>query len=116
LDIIRLVKIHLYETDSGSSPIKKFIDKLPKQDQARFVEIFEEIENHGLTAIRVVFKPLEGKLWEIKFKTPNSGYRILYVLVEQEMMIWLHAFTKKTQKTPTKELDIARKRLKEVLK
>src|SRR5687768_17419132 len=110
------MKIYLFETSTGNSPIKKFIDKLPKADQARFVEIFEEIEKHGLSAVRVIFKPLEGKLWEIKLKAPNAGYRVLYVLMERDMMIWLHAFSKKTQKTPLTELEIARKRLKEVLK
>lgn len=110
------MKIYLYETNAGNSPIKKFIDKLPKSDQARFTEVFEEIEANGLSAIRVIFKPIEGKLWEIKFKAPNAGYRILYVLLEQDMMVWLHAFSKKTQKTPLTELETARKRLKDVLK
>ena len=110
------MKIYLYETDSGNSPIKKFIDKLPESDQARFIEVFEEVEESGLGAVRVIFKPIEGKLWEIKFRAPTAGYRVLYVLVEQDMMIWLHAFSKKTQKTPVKELKVARKRLKDVLK
>jgi phage-related protein len=110
------MKIYFYETDSGNSPIKKFIDKLPEKDQARFMEVFDEIETNGLSAIRVTFKPLDGKLWEIKFKAANSGYRILYVLLEQDMMVWLHSFSKKTQKTPPKELKIARKRMKDVLK
>jgi phage-related protein len=71
---------------------------------------------NGLSASRVIFKPLEGKLWEIKFNSPTSGYRVLYVMLEKDLMVWLHAFCKKTQKTPKQELDLARKRLKEVLK
>ena len=62
------MKIYLYETSSGNSPIKKFIDKLSDEDQARFIEVFEEIEANGFSAIRVIFKPIEGKLWEVKFK------------------------------------------------
>ena len=116
LDIIAMMKIYFYETGAGNSPLKKFIDKLPEKDQARFNEVFNEIEVHGLNASRLIFKPIEGKLWEIKFKSESKGYRILYVLVEQDMMIWLHAFVKKTQKTPINELKVARQRLKEVLK
>ena len=116
LGIIMQMKIYLYETEAGNSPIKKFIDKLAKDDQARFIEVFDAIEEHGFAATRVTFKPIEGKLWEIKFKSPRAGYRVLYVLLEQDMMVWLHAFSKKTQKTPLTELNIARKRLKEVLK
>jgi phage-related protein len=110
------MRIYFYETGAGNSPLKKFIDKLPEKDQARFNEVFNEIEAHGLNASRLIFKPIEGKLWEIKFKSESKGYRILYVLVEQDMMIWLHAFVKKTQKTPVNELKVARQRLKEVLK
>jgi hypothetical protein len=59
--------IYFYETPNGNSPIKKFIDDLTVADQARFVEVIDEIEKNGLSAARVVFKPIEGKLWEIKF-------------------------------------------------
>jgi phage-related protein len=63
-------------------PNQKLVDKLTEKDQARFNEVFNEIETHGLNASRLIFKPIEGKLWEIKFKSEGKGYRILYVLVE----------------------------------
>lgn len=110
------MKIFFYETPNGKSPIKKLIDGLPNIEQARFLEVIDEIENNGLSASRIIFKPLEGKLWEIKFSSPTLGYRVLYVLLEKALMVWLHAFAKKTQKTPIKELDLARKRLKEILR
>ncbi len=46
---------------------------------------------------------------------PGGGFRIAYVIVEADIMVWLHAFKKKTQKTPTCNLEIAEKRMKEVL-
>jgi phage-related protein len=116
LGIIKSMKVYFYETAAGSSPIKKFIDGLPKQDQARFFEVIAEVELHRLAATRMVFKPMEGKLWEIKFRAANSGYRVFYVLLEKDMMIWLHAFSKKSQKTPPQELEMARKRLKALLR
>lgn len=109
------MRIYFYETGTGNSPIRRFIDGLPKEDQARFLEVIDEIEEKGLDATRVQLKPIEGKLWEIKFRSVRAGYRVFYILMERERMIWLHAFSKRTQKTPHKELDIARKRMKEVL-
>lgn len=109
------MKIYFFETTPGKSPIKKYIDALPKADQARFFEVIDEIEENGLSAVRVIFKPIEGKLWEIKFKGRSSSYRIFYCLIEKEAMVWLHAFSKKTQKTPPKEIEVAVKRMKEVL-
>lgn len=113
--MICIMRVFFYEKSSGKSPIKKFIDGLPKVDQARFLEVIDEISENGLSASRVVFKPIEGKLWEIKFRSEKSGYRVFYVMLEKDLMVWLHAFNKKTQKTPKKELDVARKRLKEIL-
>ena len=109
------MRLYFYETSTGNSPIKRYIDDLPKEDQARFLEVIDEIETEGLNATRVIFKPIEGKLWEIKFRSVRAGYRVFYILLEKDLMVWLHAFSKKTQKTPQKELDIARKRMKEVL-
>jgi len=58
---------------------------------------------------------LRGKLWEIKFKSKGGGYRVIYVMVEQDSMLWLHAFKKDSQKTPPEELELAERRMKEVL-
>ena len=38
-----------------------------------------------------------------------------YVVVETETMVWLHAFKNKTQKIPIEDLELAEKRMKEVL-
>ena len=109
------MKIELYQSKRGSSPIEDFISDLPKGDQARFADVFEGIEKYGLDCPRVQFKPLSGKLWEIKFNAPGGGYRIAYVIVASQTMIWLHVFKKTTQKTPLNDLDLAEKRMKEVL-
>jgi phage-related protein len=115
LAILGLVKVAFYETASGRSPLEDFIKDLPKADQARFADVFDGIEKYGLGCPRVQFRQLRGKLWEVKFNTPSGGYRIGYVVVEADTMVWLHAFKKKTQKTPSGDLEIAEKRMKEVL-
>jgi len=51
----------------------------------------------------------------MKFSAPGGGYRAAYVMVSGEEMVWLHAFRKSTQKTPQKDLDMAEKRMKEIL-
>ena len=81
----------------------------------RFLEVLTEVESCGLDAARMIFKPIEGKIWEIKFRSVSGGFRVLYVLLTKETMVWLHAFQKKTQKTPAKDLKLAFSRMKEVL-
>jgi phage-related protein len=109
------MKVDFYMTASGRSPIEDFIKGLSAADQARFADVYTGIVAHGLSCPRVIFKPLTGKLWEIKFTGKGGKYRIAYVVVVGDRMIWLHAFKKKTQKTPQNDLEIAEKRMKEVL-
>ena len=109
------MKIEFYETSSGRSPVTEFIDKQPKREQAIILAVLENICTYGFGAKGATFKQLEGKLWEIKIKTPAGGYRLLYVTIEAHLIYILHAFKKKTQKTPIKELAVARKRLKDIL-
>jgi phage-related protein len=96
--------------------VEEFIRGLSKQDQARFVELFEGIEEFGLAYPRAGFRQLDGKLWEIKFVAPGGGYRIAYVLLKQDSMVWLHVFKKKSQKTSRADLQKALKRAGEVLR
>ena len=71
------MRVYYYKTASGRSPVTDYIDGLPEGDQARFFEVLEEIERHGLEAARIILKPLQGKLWKIKFSAVGGGYRIL---------------------------------------
>ena len=55
-------------------------------------------------------------LFEIRVRANEGiGRAFFYVLINQEIVI-LHEFIKKTNKTPHKELEIARGRLKELRK
>lgn len=109
------MRVAFYTTQSGRSPVEDFIDSLSKADQARFRDVFDGIQSSGLDGARVQFRQLRGKLWEIKFTAPSSGYRIAYVFVQKDVMVWLYAFKKTTQKTPVRDLDIAEKRMQEIL-
>ncbi len=59
-------------------------------------------------------KHLEGKLWEMRMKGRDGIARAVYVTASAERVVVVHAFVKKTQKTPRRALEIARMRAKEV--
>ena len=109
------MKVKFYESISGRSPVEEFIASLSTEDQVRFFDVVVGIELEGLEYRRVVFRHLRAKLWEIKFQAPSGGYRIMYVVLQGDLMIWLHAFKKKSQKTPLDDLRLAERRMKEVL-
>ncbi|MGH7872399.1 MAG: type II toxin-antitoxin system RelE/ParE family toxin [Candidatus Binatia bacterium] len=68
-------------------------------------------ERYGFKAARIQFRQIEGKLWQIKAST----HRVLYVVIDRDEMVLLHAYKKQGQKLPIKERDIAIQRMKELL-
>jgi phage-related protein len=51
---------------------------------------------------------------ELRFKARSGAYRVVYALVRHGTVHVLHAFKKTTQETSARNLELARKRLKEV--
>lgn len=58
-------------------------------------------------------KHVVGKLWEMRLKDADNIARVIY-LVQNRTIIALHAFIKKTQKTPRQALETAQRRMKEI--
>jgi phage-related protein len=91
------------------------LDALAADIRQRFLRIAEMIEQHGLAAMHEPYvKHLEGKLWEMRMKGKDGIARAIYLAAKGERVVVLHAFVKKTQKTPQRALEIARERAKEV--
>ena len=71
-------------------------------DQAAVIAVLKDIETYGLSAVGCQFRQIEGKLWEIKIKAPNGGYRIFYVMISSVEMMCLHAYKNKGKRLPKK--------------
>jgi len=52
---------------------------------------------------------------ELRVKGVDGIFRVFYYLASQKGVLVFHAFVKKTQRTPPLEIELARKRLKEIL-
>ena len=106
-------KINYYISPSGENPVKDFLDLHPKVKIKTF-HIFLHIQEYGLNAVISHIKKINNTpLWEIKIVGKEST-RILYFSENLESITLLHGFIKKTQKTPTKEINIALKRLNQI--
>lgn len=53
-------------------------------------------------------------LFEMRIRDETDIARVFYCTITRTEIVILHSFIKKTQKTPDRELKLARKRLKEV--
>jgi phage-related protein len=91
------------------------ISSLPKDIQAAFLRLSERIVAVGLERIRELHvKHLRGKLWEMRLSGRDGIGRAIYVTVTGRRVVVVHAFAKKTQKTPQSALKLAERRAKEV--
>jgi phage-related protein len=53
-------------------------------------------------------------LFELRLKAGEGIARVFYCTQVGRRIVMLHQFTKKSDKTPLKELEIARRRMKEI--
>jgi len=88
--------------------------KLAPDVRARLVRIAELIASVGLPNVKEPHvRHIRGPLWEIRLKKAGIA-RALYVTAREQRVVMLRAFVKKTEKTPTREIDTALQRAKEL--
>lgn len=102
-----------YVSPSGDIPVREFLDTSAPSLKAKAFRILMQAEEYGIQGIMPYVKKLSGtQLWEIRILGGES-VRILFVTQVGKRILLLHAFYKKTQKTPQKETALALKRMRE---
>ena len=109
-------EILYFRDSSGKKPVEEFLIKLRRVNNRLAGLAFKGIEKlrNRTYHKEPLSKYLEPGLWELRIKAGRNILRIIYTFDKGLVIILLHVFIKKQQKTPTNELEIARKRLKEI--
>jgi phage-related protein len=88
---------------------------LPVDVQAKFERIRSLIDAFGLERVPVKYaRHVEAAIWEFRLKGKDRIARALYVTRAGRRIVVVRVFTKKTQKTPRREITLAIERAKEV--
>ena len=112
-DAIRRLDVYFYCTTSGNNPVREWLKSLPAADRRIIGRDLLMVEL-GWPVGMPLCRPLGDGLWEVRSTLPSRRIsRILFCVSAGRMML-LHAFIKKTQKTPGEDLEIARSRKKEL--
>ena len=91
------------------------LQAMPKDIVARFVRVSTLIQDFGLESVHEPYvKHLEGRLWEMRMKGRDGIARAVYVTATGRRVVIVHVFSKKTQKTPRREIELALKKAKDV--
>jgi len=109
-------EIVFYRTVSGDCPVEEFLDSLSAKQAQKVTWVMELIEDLEVVPVKY-FKKMTGTddIWEIRVQSGNNIFRILGFVKENNLVVLNHAFQKKTQKTPKKEIAIAKARKRDHL-
>ena len=109
------LRVVFFRTESGNEPVREWLVGLGEDERRINADISVVAERWPIVLRTSLVKKLrgEGNLWEIRSRI-SDGKRIARVLftINSGEIILLHGFIKKSQKTPLKDLRLARKRSK----
>lgn len=103
--------IEFYENNSRV-PVLDFILTLPAKMQSKIYRKINLLEEFGINRIYPYTNKIEGTkykgLWELRIKLGSNNTRIFYFLFKTNTFVLLNGFHKKTAKTPSKHLKLAK--------
>ena len=103
--------IKFYRGEAGRSPVEEYFDSLTNKQFEKISFVLDLIEQIDIVP-RKFFKKLKNSddIWEVRVQYGNNIFRVLGFFDGKDLVILNHAFTKKSQKIPKKEIATAEKR------
>ena len=116
IEVITIFEVILYEDEKGNNPVLEFLTELAntngKDSRVRLKKVQDYInilQTYGNTVGAPVMKHLDDEIWELR---PLRD-RVLFAGVVGGKYVLLHQFVKKTQKTPKREIEQAKRELED---
>ena len=117
-DAEEMFQIRFYQDKRGKIPVIDYITALKKQggkdgriNAAKINDYIQVLQSVGIAAGEPYMKHLDGEIWELR---PIRN-RILFAARSGDTFILLHPFVKSTQKTPRREIEQAKRELKDYI-
>ncbi len=110
------MKVRYFKKSSGRSPVEEFLLELPAATQlevADAVALLESGQNLSMPLSRNLSNIARG-LHELRFGDKGGQVRVIYFIKRAEAIYLIHAFRKKTQEIPQKEMKLILKRIREI--
>lgn len=101
--------IEFYSKENGEEPAREFILELEPKMQAKILKILDLLQVNGPYMRLPYSEYLDDGIFEIRAKQGTNISRVLYFFSIGQKIILTNGFVKKTQKTPKKEIDLAKK-------
>ena len=113
-----MYKIHFYKDKNGNEPVAEYIADLARKNDKdsriklnKIRDYIKILSEHGTLAGEPYIKHLDAEIWELR---PLRD-RILFVGWTNGSFVLLHHFMKKSQKTPNREIEKAKRELADLI-
>lgn len=107
------VNVEFYDLPNGTCPAEEFLESLDLKMQAKMVRTIELLEQNGNELRGPYSKYLEDGIFELRAQVGNNISRVMYFFFDGGSAILTHGFIKKTQATPSREIERAKAYKKE---
>jgi len=115
IDRSKKITARFYLTAAGTRPVRDWLLELPRDDRRIIGKDIQKVE-FGWPIGMPYCRSLRQGLWEVRSDLSGGRIaRVIFAIIAGEMIL-LHGFEKKSQKTPTHDIDLALKRRREILK
>lgn len=106
--------VDYYKTEAGNSPVEDYLLSLQTKQFEKCIWVLRLVEELDRIPAEY-FKKMEGTdgIWEIRVQFASNIFRFLCFFDGNRLIIITHGFTKKTEKTPKREIDLAEQRKKD---
>lgn len=108
---LKSLPARFYRSSLGREPVRDWLRGLPREDRRIVGEDIKDVEFAWPIGLPLV-RSLGRDLWEVRSSLTNGRIARVIFCVTAGNMILLHAFVKKTQKTPWQDIDLALQRMK----
>ena len=102
-----------YCNSSGTEPVRDWLKALAAPDRRAVGQDLMRAQWRWPVGMPLC-RPMGQGLWEVRTELSNNRIARILLCFDQGVLVALHAFIKKTQKTPADELALARKRQREL--
>ena len=103
--------VEFYQNQNEQKPVRDFLLSLRPKSRGKVLQGIQILSEFGIDLPFPYSSQVEGQLRELRVRHGKNQYRILYYGDVNRVFVLLHAFEKRSQKLPQREVRIAMKRM-----
>lgn len=110
-----IFQLIVYEKINGEVPVEEFLDSIDPKMRAKIYGLMEILQEKGNMLREPYSKHLDDGIYELRCKFGSDITRVLYFFYYDGKIVMTNGFVKKTQRTPKKEIKLAKERRKDFI-